>query len=64
MSHAMSLCHSFLAQVRVCRMNHLKRILERMYKPVVVDLRNVYEPNKMQAIGFDYHGNGRGHQRT
>ena len=42
----------------------LKRVLATMNKPVFVDLRNVYEPDKMRAIGFEYYGNGRGHQGT
>ena len=39
----------------------LKRIMNEMKKPIFVDLRNVYEPHKMQSIGFEYYGNGRGH---
>jgi UDPglucose 6-dehydrogenase len=27
---------------------------ELLIEPVVVDLRNIYEPKKMQALGFRY----------
>jgi UDPglucose 6-dehydrogenase len=35
------------------------RLRQRMAQPVLVDLRNVYEPDKMRAQGFDYTGVGR-----
>jgi UDPglucose 6-dehydrogenase len=31
-----------------------KRMAELLKEPVVVDLRNIYEPKKMQALGFHY----------
>ena len=31
-----------------------------MTKPVIFDGRNLYEPRQMQALGFTYHGIGRG----
>ena len=37
----------------------LKKILERLREPVVVDLRNVFEPVKMRKLGFRYTGVGR-----
>ncbi|MBE9551164.1 MAG: UDP-glucose/GDP-mannose dehydrogenase family protein, partial [Proteobacteria bacterium] len=37
----------------------LKSIKSLMKKPVFIDLRNVYEPRKMQAAGFHYVGVGR-----
>ena len=37
----------------------LARLRESMSGTVFVDLRNVYEPREMRAIGFDYHGVGR-----
>ncbi len=37
----------------------LERIREMMNEPVFVDLRNVYEPGKMQQLGFRYTGIGR-----
>ena len=32
----------------------LDRIKSNMRKPVIIDLRNIYEPDKMRQIGFDY----------
>lgn len=37
----------------------LKEILRRMAGRIFVDLRNVYEPRKMRAAGFEYYGIGR-----
>ncbi len=37
-----------------------ERIKAAMNRPVLVDLRNVYEPQKMAALGFVYTGLGRG----
>jgi UDPglucose 6-dehydrogenase len=37
-----------------------KRLLETMRRPVLVDLRNIYEPEAMRKLGFTYHGVGRG----
>ena len=31
-----------------------RRMAELLREPVVVDLRNIYEPKKMQALGFRY----------
>ncbi|OQW54796.1 UDP-glucose dehydrogenase family protein [Candidatus Raskinella chloraquaticus] len=38
----------------------LKRVRETLAKPVVVDLRNIYRPAEMAALGFSYHAVGRG----
>jgi UDPglucose 6-dehydrogenase len=38
----------------------LEKIKERMRRPVLLDLRNVYEPSRVKAIGFEYYGVGRG----
>jgi UDPglucose 6-dehydrogenase len=37
-----------------------KRLLETMRRPVLIDLRNIYEPDVMRKLGFIYHGVGRG----
>jgi UDPglucose 6-dehydrogenase len=37
----------------------LERIRESLRKPVVVDLRNIYEPADMRRLGFEYVGVGR-----
>src|SRR5688500_7993227 len=36
------------------------RIRKALRQPVLVDLRNVYEPTRMHAHGFEYHSVGRG----
>ena len=41
------------------RMLDLARVRELMRNPVVVDLRNVYEPGPMHEAGFHYAGVGR-----
>ncbi len=38
------------------------RIKKLLRKPVVLDLRNIYEPSKLKARGFDYHCVGRSHE--
>jgi UDPglucose 6-dehydrogenase len=37
----------------------LERVKELMKAPVMVDLRNIYDPREMAAAGFDYTGIGR-----
>jgi UDPglucose 6-dehydrogenase len=37
----------------------LERIKGALRRPVVVDLRNIYEPDSMRALGFSYTGVGR-----
>lgn len=37
----------------------LKRLKAALARPLVIDLRNVYEPAKMTAAGFEYHSVGR-----
>jgi len=39
----------------------LRRIKELMKQPVVVDGRNIYDPVRMQELGFRYRGVGRGY---
>ncbi|MBW2021381.1 MAG: UDP-glucose/GDP-mannose dehydrogenase family protein [Deltaproteobacteria bacterium] len=41
--------------------DRMKQILRN---PVVFDLRNIYEPEKMRAKGFQYHCVGRGYEPT
>ncbi|MFG1230600.1 UDP-glucose dehydrogenase family protein [Xanthobacter wiegelii] len=38
----------------------LQRIHTMMAQPVVIDLRNIYRPAEMRALGFRYHSVGRG----
>jgi UDPglucose 6-dehydrogenase len=37
----------------------LERIKEALVRPFIVDLRNVYEPEKMRERGFTYESMGR-----
>ena len=36
------------------RMLDLERVKKLLKRPVVVDLRNVYEPSSMRTAGFEY----------
>jgi UDPglucose 6-dehydrogenase len=38
----------------------LRRVRSLMRKPVMVDGRNLYEPQRMAELGFEYRGMGRG----
>jgi UDPglucose 6-dehydrogenase len=42
----------------------LKRTKELLRTPVVVDLRNIYNPAEMAALGFEYHSLGRPMSRS
>ncbi len=48
-----------LTEWNVYRGMNMAKVLERMSGNVMIDLRNVYEVNEMQALGFDYHCVGR-----
>jgi UDPglucose 6-dehydrogenase len=37
----------------------LEKIKGLMHRPILLDLRNVYEPERVRMLGFDYHGVGR-----
>jgi UDPglucose 6-dehydrogenase len=39
----------------------LPRLKQAMRTPVIVDGRNIYEPDEMKALGFIYRGMGRGY---
>jgi UDPglucose 6-dehydrogenase len=38
------------------------RLKSTMRRPLLLDLRNVYEPERVRGQGFEYHGVGRGRQ--
>ena len=38
----------------------LAELRRRIRRPILLDLRNVWEPDKVRAHGFEYHGVGRG----
>jgi UDPglucose 6-dehydrogenase len=39
----------------------MARIVKSMRQPVLFDGRNLYDPEKMRALGFTYRGVGRGY---
>lgn len=39
----------------------LERVRDSMTSPIVIDGRNIYQPQKMKELGFTYHGVGRGY---
>jgi hypothetical protein len=39
----------------------LPRVHDNMRHPVLIDGRNLYEPQRMEALGFVYRGIGRGY---
>ncbi len=41
----------------------MRRIKQAMRTPVMIDGRNLYEPDEMRALGFEYRGIGRGYSR-
>ncbi len=38
----------------------LERIIKALRNPIFIDLRNVYQPDRMKEKGFKYTGVGRG----
>lgn len=49
----------FLTEWNQFRSLDLQKIKKLLKKPVIIDLRNIYEPIKMKEMGFDYHSVGR-----
>jgi UDPglucose 6-dehydrogenase len=39
----------------------MTRIRKSMRQPVLIDGRNIYDPERMRALGFTYRAMGRGH---
>ena len=48
-----------LTEWNVYRGMDLGKIREQMQGNIFIDLRNIYEPEKMKSDGFDYHCIGR-----
>ena len=44
----------------VYRNPDFERIRKQLRRPLLVDGRNLYDPERMKALGFEYHGIGRG----
>ena len=65
---AYSVCRGSHALVFVTEWNEfreldLMRIKELLREPVIIDTRNIYEPEDMHQLGFRYTGVGRGRLR-
>jgi UDPglucose 6-dehydrogenase len=43
----------------VYRNPDFERIRKQLRRPLLVDGRNLYDPDRMKALGFEYHGIGR-----
>jgi UDPglucose 6-dehydrogenase len=58
-------CDAILLMTEWNEFKHLDfdRIRQSMNAPVVVDGRNLYEPDKMRELGFTYRGVGRGYDK-
>ena len=41
----------------------MQRILQAMKQPVLIDGRNLYDPERMMQLGFTYRGVGRGYNQ-
>lgn len=50
----------FLTEWNEFRNLDLKKLKDALAKPVILDLRNIYEPERVTDIGFKYMGVGRG----
>ncbi len=57
-------CLLILTEWNEFRYLDLDRIKEAMAEPALVDARNVYEPQRLQKLGFRYEGMGRGKLNT
>ena len=52
-------CAVILTEWNQFRSLDLERLKRSLARPLVVDLRNLYEPERMREAGFDYHSVGR-----
>ena len=44
----------------VYRNPDFERVRKLLRRPLLIDGRNLYDPERMRALGFEYHGIGRG----
>ena len=42
----------------------MKRVKELMHQPVLMDGRNIYDPQHVRELGFTYRGMGRGYDAS
>jgi UDPglucose 6-dehydrogenase len=49
----------FMTEWNQFRALDMKRVFKQMKSPKIADLRNIYEPDDMRELGFDYVGVGR-----
>jgi UDPglucose 6-dehydrogenase len=46
----------------VYRNPDFERVRQLLRRPLLIDGRNLYDPERMATLGFEYHGIGRGHR--
>ncbi|MBI4859078.1 MAG: UDP-glucose/GDP-mannose dehydrogenase family protein [Candidatus Riflebacteria bacterium] len=52
-------CLVFVTEWNSFRKLDMGQIKSRLKRPLIVDLRNIYEPSRMKELGFEYHAVGR-----
>ena len=52
-------CLAIITEWNEFRALDLERAKALLTHPVLVDLRNIYQPDEMKKAGFDYHSIGR-----
>ena len=57
-------CIALVTEWNEFRALQLDRVKSLMANPVMVDMRNIYNPEEMRAAGFEYFGIGRGYKGT
>jgi UDPglucose 6-dehydrogenase len=57
-------CLALVTEWNEFRALQLERVFGMMNKPVMVDMRNIYNPEEMRSAGFTYYGIGRGYKGT
>ena len=57
-------CLALVTEWNEFRALQLVRVLSLMNQPVMVDMRNIYNPEEMRSAGFTYYGIGRGYKGT
>jgi UDPglucose 6-dehydrogenase len=55
-------CIALVTEWNEFRALQLDRVKSMMNQPIMVDMRNIYNPEEMRAAGFAYFGIGRGYE--